>query len=57
MLFRSPRLGEHNEAVLTQVLGCSLDDVARLKTQGAFGTPKDPAAAQRHKAGETAPLV
>jgi formyl-CoA transferase len=34
---RIPRLGEHNESVLTGQLGLTVDQVARLKSDGAFG--------------------
>ena len=39
---RSPLLGEHTDEVLTQVLGYSADDVARIKASGATEAPKKP---------------
>ncbi|MEM7253759.1 MAG: formyl-CoA transferase [Pseudomonadota bacterium] len=36
---RSPLLGEHNEEILTQVLGYSNDRVSDMKTSGAFSRP------------------
>lgn len=43
---RSPLLGEHTEEILTQVLGYSADDVARIKASGATEAPKKAAAAE-----------
>ena len=37
---RIPRLGEHNESVLTKHLGFTVAEVARLKSSGAFGEQK-----------------
>lgn len=55
---RIPRLGEHNEATLTELLGCSPDDVARLNASGAFGGAKSAApTSTRPKAGEAAELL
>ena len=33
---RAPELGEHTETVLTEMLGYSWDDVARLKESGVI---------------------
>lgn len=33
----SPCLGEHNKSVVTEILGCSEGEYARLKDEGAFG--------------------
>jgi len=41
---RSPLLGEHTEEILTQVLGYSADEVARIKASGATEAAKKSAA-------------
>ena len=43
---RSPLLGEHTDEILTQVLGYSADDVARIRASGATEAPKKAAAAE-----------
>jgi formyl-CoA transferase len=37
---RSPLLGEHNEEILTKVLGYSAKEVADIKTSGAITAPE-----------------
>ena len=52
---RIPRLGEHNESVLTGQLGLTVDQVARLKSDGAFGVQNpDVKKAARFKATDGA---
>lgn len=34
---RAPRYGEHNEEVLTTILGCSAEDVAEFRREGIIG--------------------
>jgi formyl-CoA transferase len=41
---RSPLLGEHTDEVLKEVLGYSDDQVAKLKSAGAFSMPPKKAA-------------
>jgi formyl-CoA transferase len=41
---RSPLLGEHNDEILSQVLGYSADEVAAIQRSGAIGLPKAAAA-------------
>ncbi len=41
---RSPLLGEHTDEILSQVLGYSADDIARIKLSGATEPPKKQAA-------------
>jgi formyl-CoA transferase len=41
---RSPLLGEHNEEILSQVLGYTPDEVAAIQRSGALGTAKAAAA-------------
>ena len=41
---RSPLLGEHNDEILSQVLGYSPDEVAAIQRSGAMGQPKAAAA-------------
>jgi formyl-CoA transferase len=43
---RSPLLGEHNEEILSQVLGYSSDEVAEIQRSGALGKAKASAAAE-----------
>jgi formyl-CoA transferase len=42
---RSPLLGEHNEEVLSQVLGYTPDEVAAIQRSGALGSADAKAAA------------
>jgi formyl-CoA transferase len=42
---RSPLLGEHNEEVLSQVLGYTPDEVAAIRRSGALGSANAKAAA------------
>jgi formyl-CoA transferase len=39
MIERSPTLGEHNDEVLTAVLGYDVQKVAAMKSAGAFSAP------------------
>lgn len=34
---RAPRYGEHNDEVLTTILGCALEDVEQMREQGVIG--------------------
>ena len=43
---RSPLLGEHNDEILSQVLGYSSDEVAEIQRSGALGKAKASAAAE-----------
>jgi formyl-CoA transferase len=43
---RSPLLGEHNEEILSKVLGYSSDEVAEIQRSGALGSAKASAAAE-----------
>jgi formyl-CoA transferase len=43
---RSPLLGEHNEEILSDVLGYSSDEVAEIQRSGALGKAKASAAAE-----------
>jgi len=43
---RSPLLGEHNEEILSKVLGYSSDEVAEIQRSGALGKAKASAAAE-----------
>jgi formyl-CoA transferase len=43
---RSPLLGEHNEEILSKVLGYSSDEVAEIQRSGALGKAKSSAAAE-----------
>lgn len=53
-----PRLGEHNQTVLIEHLGCTTEDVSRLKASGAFGAQNAEAVtAARAKADDAATFL
>ncbi|MBV8991042.1 MAG: hypothetical protein JO372_21010 [Solirubrobacterales bacterium] len=36
---RAPQLGEHNEEVLSELLGLSASEIGRLRDDGVIGSP------------------
>jgi CoA:oxalate CoA-transferase len=43
---RAPALGEHNEDILSTLLGCGLDKLAELRLAGVFGAAAIPDSTQ-----------